>query len=145
MNLITHDKAYSIFPRATFENRRSLMFVKDDDSTVKAREKYEERGWTFVKRFEIEQHDLFSGFGKGIRRLGDSKCWSISLDPDQDRKKSTWESNSWKLVYGDSLTPTPMNIWLLFDNPDIYRFTYLMNHTLARRLRRDLMTIGYEE
>jgi len=104
MNLITHDKAYSIFPRETFEDRRSLIFVKDGDSTVKARERYEERGWTFVEGYEIQQRDPLSAFGKGIRRLGDSKCWSVSLHPDQDRTKSVAESNSWKLVYMNSLT-----------------------------------------
>lgn len=144
MNLITHDRAFSIFPRATFGDRSSLIFIKDGDSAVKAREKYEKRGWTFVEGYEIQQQDPLSGFGKGIRRLGDAKCWTISLDADEDRTKSDWESNSWKLVYG--ISSTPMNIWELYDNPPcLFRFTYLVNHRLARRLRKEAMTIGYNE
>jgi hypothetical protein len=143
MNLITHDKAYSIFPQATFEDRRSLIFVKDGDSMVKAREKYEERGWTFVEGHDIHQRDPLSEFGIGIRRLGDSKCWSISLYPNQSHTKSVWESNSWKLMYGNDLTP--MNIWMLVDKPCIFHFTLLVHHALGFRLRNEAMTIGYNE
>jgi hypothetical protein len=143
MNLITHNKAYSIFPRATFKDRCSLMFEsKVRDSMVKARDKYEKRGWTFVEGYEIQQHDPLSGFRKGIRRLGDSKCWSISLDANQDRTRSDWDLNSWKLMYAGN-NFTPVNIWVLFDYPSIFRFTYLMNHTLVRRHRKDAMTMGY--
>jgi hypothetical protein len=143
MNLITHDKAYSIFPRATFEDRRSLIFVKDGESAVKARAKYEERGWAFVEGYELERRDRYSPFGKGIRRLGDSRCWSISLHSKQDRTTSFWGSNSWKLEYSNNLTPR--NIWALLNNPMLFHFTYLINHPLSFRLRREVMTIGYDE
>jgi len=146
MNLITHDKAYSIFPRSTFEDRRSLIFDKDGDSAVKARAKYEVRGWTFVEGLEVqvERRGPFSPFRKGIRRLGDTKCWSISLDREQDRNTSVWDSNSWKLVYvGNNATPT--NIWVLLDCPSVFHFSYLVNHRLAYHLRMEYMTIGYDE
>jgi len=144
MNLITHDKAYSIFPRATFEDRRSLIFDKDGDSAAKARAKYEERSWTFVEGLEVQRRGPFSPFSKGTRRLGDSKCWSISLDPQKDRNTSVWDSNSWKLVYvGNNATPT--NIWVLLDCPSVFHFTYLVNHRLAYLLRMEYMTIGYDE
>ena len=145
MNLVTHDKAYSIFPQATFEDRRSLIFVKDGDSAVKAHAKYEERGWAFVEGCEVQTQDPLSPFGKGNRRLGDSKCWSISLHPEQDRTTSHchWESNSWKLVYTNNRTPG--NIWALLDNPRVFHFTYLVNQRLAFHLRNEARTIGYNE
>lgn len=142
MNLITHDKAYSIFPRETFENRRSLIF--DKYSAVNARSKYEERGWTFVKVSEIQPQSQLSPFRRGVRRLGDSKCWSISLHHDQYRNTSVWESNSWKLMYTGN-NATPMNIWVLLDRPSVFHFTYLVNHRLAQHVRREYLTNGYNE
>lgn len=143
MNLITHDKAYSIFPQATFEDRRSLIFVKAGDSAARARAKYEERGWEFVEGYEDQQRDPLSPFAKGIRRLGDYKCWSISLHPEGDRTTSLWESNSWKLGYANNLTP--VNAWALLDKPSIFHFSYLINRPLACRLNKEVMTIGYIE
>ncbi|KIM40832.1 hypothetical protein M413DRAFT_40033, partial [Hebeloma cylindrosporum] len=60
MNIITHDKAYSVFPRATFEERRSLVHVKDTDST--ALTKYEERGWQLIQDIKSEDPEVYSMF-----------------------------------------------------------------------------------
>jgi len=145
MNLITHDKAYSIFPQATFEDRRSLVFVNEGDSAIKAREKYEERGWTFVEGYEVQPLDRRSPFAKGVRRLGDSKCWSISLHHENDGTACTshWDSNSWRLTFAKNRPP--MNVWVLLHNPSIFHFSYLVNHRLAYRVRKGVMGIGYDE
>ena len=45
MNVITHDTAYSFFPWATFEERRSLICLDGDDIREKAFRKYSDRGW----------------------------------------------------------------------------------------------------
>jgi hypothetical protein len=148
MNLITYDKAYSIFPRETFEDRRSLMFGSDndEDSAVESRVKYEERGWTFVEGRQLQALQArvrYSPFAQGIRRLGDSKCWSISLHPEQRRSISLWESNSWKVVHSDNLGP--INTWVLLDNPRILHFSYLVHHALAFGLSKKAMTLVNNE
>jgi len=145
MNLITHDKAYSIFPQATFEDRRSLIFVKEGDSAIKACEKYEERGWTFTEGYEIQPLNRQSPFVKGIRRLGDSKCWSISLHPEKDGTActSSWDSNSWRLTFPNNRPPK--NVWVLLHNPSIFHFSYLVNHRLAYCIRKEVMEIGYNK
>jgi len=143
MNLITHDKAYSIFPRATFEDRRSLVFVKEGAAAVETCAVYKGRGWTFVNASEIKSLHQSSPFTKGIRRLGDSKCWSISLQPEQKRTASVWDSNSWKFTFEHDLTPK--NIWVLLNNPVILDFSYLVNHRLARQLGKECMELGYNQ
>jgi hypothetical protein len=150
MNLITCDKAYSIFPRATFEERRSLIFErdnrkvilnnKDTDLVAKSREKYEKHGWSFIEAYEILQQDPLSSFAKGYRYLGDSNCWSITLHPEHERvngtcKSSTWESNSWELVYENG--QTPKNVWMLLRNP-LFHWSYLICLRLMREEGRDV-------
>ena len=130
MNLITYDKAYSIFPRATFGERRSLIFVQDEDLAAMARAKYEQRGWSFIEAYQVPTNDPLSSFAKGSRHLGDSKCWSITLHPERDHLASTWESNSWKLEYENN--QTPKNVWILLKNPMLH-WTYLLCPTWMLR------------
>ena len=148
MNLITYDKAYSIFPRETFEDRCSLKFGNDsdndDDSAIKSRAKYEERGWTFVDERELwalQVRYRYSPFAEGIRRLGDSRCWSISLHPEQRRGRSLWESNSWKVMH--SALSGPTNSWALLDNPRTLHFSYLIHNGLA--FKEEAMTLVKDE
>jgi len=129
MNLITSDKAYSIFPRATFEERRSLIFVnKETDFASQARAKYEERGWSFIEACDVQQQDPISSFAKGPRYLGDSNCWSITLHPEYECVNGTcnwrtWESNSWELQYKNGQAPE--HVWTLMRHPKLH-WTYLI-------------------
>jgi len=110
MNLITHNKAYSIFPRETFEERCSLIFAPYPDSSVQARIKYEKRGWEFITKVKTDEfQNSTSGFVNGSRYLGDPKCWTIPLYPDLDFSPRFWEANSWSLSY--DVESNPMHIW----------------------------------
>ncbi len=82
MNLISYEKAYCLFPRATLEERRNLLIARGSGSDqLPAVRKYQERGWS------PSLPSLFWGraerspvFPFGNRFLGDRHTWTIPLD-----------------------------------------------------------------
>jgi len=134
MNMITHDKAYSIFPWATFEERRSLIHVKDLEVEMMARLKYEGRGWQFINGTDVnESRDRPASFIRGPRQLGDSRCWMIQLHPAQDPTPNMWESNSWSLNYDAYENPT--HVWMLLKSPRRLHFSYLVDSALVHHIK----------
>jgi len=130
MNLITHNKAYSIFPRETFEERRSLVYANHPESAVQARAKYEQRGWQFIAEVQTdESSNSISGFTNGSRHLGDSKCWTIPLIPEIDYSPKYWEANSWQLHYDSD--SRPVHIWEPILNQ--HRFSLIVDLSLIFR------------
>jgi len=103
MNLISHEKAYSLYPRGTFNERRSLILPKEDGNKEKsrvAREKYIARGWNMVQALTPDEiQDPTSAFSAGGRYVGDSKCWTIPIFPELQLPEGYIETNSWNLVY----------------------------------------------
>ena len=85
MNFATSNKAYSLYPRATFERRISLICESDDeDRSSLAHEKYRRRGWILQVEFPIEsmvanyQMPAYSG-DRSMREVGDKYCWTIPI------------------------------------------------------------------
>lgn len=108
MNLITHEKAYSIFPRATFDERRSLLQLPMKRSRRQmATTKYAARGFNVVYKISLDEFDNpHSSFSHGKRHLGDEKCWTLPILPNLELPQSgTIETNSWALLYNGSLHP----------------------------------------
>lgn len=108
MNIITHNKAYCFFPRATFgENRRSLKVYPSHSqhvTTARAYEKYESRGWTIIPTATRDDFDgKNAAFPNGLRRVGDSKCWTIPISPDIDLPEGYAESNAWVTRYDQNM------------------------------------------
>jgi len=102
MNIITHKKAYSIYPRATFIERRSLANIYRDGShsDEEALTKYRERGWKQLRHLYVNDYaNPTSSFRKGIRALGDRQCWSINLQPSINTEEDYMESNTWNFGY----------------------------------------------
>ncbi|KAF5360145.1 hypothetical protein D9758_011343 [Tetrapyrgos nigripes] len=106
MNVITHANAYSFFPRATFESRRTVL-TRDTTGfwpadMVNAEQKYKTRGWTFVDVASsletLTPKSEFSSFG--VRHIGDHACWTIPLSSFEDlsTEDDLW-LNSWKIVW----------------------------------------------
>ena len=131
MNFITHEKAYSIYPCATFEERRSLMFLSANASRRKAHVKYAERGWTMLDGVTGDDfHNLKSSLARGPRYVGDRRTWTISILPKVDaRCPPIAEINSWSLIYDARLKP-------YFDfssliSPQL-RYCYLVLHEFVR-------------
>ena len=103
MNIITHNKAYSFFPRATFENPRRTLRVLPRGFGISAGGallKYEERGWDVIS--EITRAD-FDGpnaaFWNGPRHVGDARCWTMRILPDIGLPDRFIENNAWKMEY----------------------------------------------
>jgi len=107
MNFITHDRAYSLYPRATFEERRSLMYGTGTASRKKARAKYVERGWTMLDGITGDDfHNLNSSLVRGPRYVGDRRTWAIPILPKVDAPcPPIAEINSWSLTYDMALKP----------------------------------------
>ena len=82
LNVISWDRAYSLYPRATFEDHKSLYLRPDyteDETEPLIIAKYEERGWDFdTGRSTLEKHDR--AFSSVARWIGDSLSWVIKLD-----------------------------------------------------------------
>ena len=88
MNFITHDTAYSLYPRATFLENTSLIF--DDvsrytvpcDNDELAILKYMNRGWTFAYiPVQSELSSLQSERSFARRSFEDAHTWSIKIVP----------------------------------------------------------------
>ncbi len=95
MNIITHDKAYSFYPRATFDEHRSLVCRPDvETETLK---KYKDRGWAMSGLSDMPEldHPIYSTFPFGRRYVGDPCCWKIPVTPGLDLPRGFVESNSW--------------------------------------------------
>lgn len=76
MNVITWKFAYSLYPKATFEDRRTLICCDDGPHQPSAELKYESRGWRLER--SLDANDL--AFHIGVRVLGDRYTWRIPLD-----------------------------------------------------------------
>ncbi|KIM47322.1 hypothetical protein M413DRAFT_440763 [Hebeloma cylindrosporum] len=126
MNFITHEKAYSLYPRATFEERRSLICLFSTAARARAWAKYTERGWTMLDGITGDDfHDLDSSLARGRRYVGDSKTWTIPILPKIDTTcpEDLVEMNSWSLHYDQYLKPH-LEFSLLI-SPQL-RFCYLV-------------------
>lgn len=86
MNVISCDAAYSLYPKATFEHRLSLVTrarQNDTENTDEALCKYETRGWDFIYHVDTEkEHHSPSFYYLVPRYIGDARCWTIPLDPN---------------------------------------------------------------
>jgi hypothetical protein len=105
MNIITHNAAYSFFPRGTFTERRSLSCVIADTATVPF-EKYESRGWSIDHNITREEFDdPKSAFARGRRYVGDARCWTLPILPQIEIPSlRNIQSNSWLVEYDRKFT-----------------------------------------
>ena len=125
MNLITHDKAYSLYPRPTFEERRSLVYRGNTPERERALKKYEGRGWTIVKKITKEEsQDRRSAFYAGLRYLGDRKCWTVPLNPELNLPVGHMDTHTWALSYNRGLDASM--VYRIFGSRNL-RFTYLVH------------------
>jgi len=108
MNLITHERAYSLYPHATFEERRSLVISTEGSKQESARKKYEERGWVMVKNGQDEDtRNVASDFTQCRRYIGDSRCWTVPVLPKLDLPEDFMATNTWELKYRSNVEDIP--------------------------------------
>lgn len=81
MNCIAFDAAYSFYPQATFEERRSLCMASDEDRTTQLM-KYQRRGWELVLTISPEEKrgTKASFHADDNRCVCDRPSWVVPLD-----------------------------------------------------------------
>ncbi|OCH90000.1 hypothetical protein OBBRIDRAFT_693748, partial [Obba rivulosa] len=79
MNVIAYDKAYSLYPRATFEDRCSLVCRPEGPQQDVALAKYEARGWKMHSLPFFLRHNHRHAFRLGPRSISDADSWAIPL------------------------------------------------------------------
>ena len=90
MNLITDNFAYSLYPRSTLDENRSLICGNVTGKAESAITKYNDRGWLFLDMFGINQlcqSELPSEFFPISRRIGDAWCWVRKLNPTSNARR----------------------------------------------------------
>ncbi|KAF8329031.1 hypothetical protein F5887DRAFT_895306 [Amanita rubescens] len=81
MNVITHARAYSLYPVSTFIQRETIVCGPINKKALKALDKYKKRGWLAVHTILTENFQCAADELKmRTRWLGDSRCWMINLE-----------------------------------------------------------------
>ncbi len=109
MNVVAHDKAYSFFPKATFEERCSLLRYRrfGGDTLIRdlAVQKYARRGWSAIDPSTLYR-PLLGAFSLGERYVGDPACWMVPVHPTLELPRGTVEGNSWHMsAWSPNLMP----------------------------------------
>ncbi|KAI0012491.1 hypothetical protein F4779DRAFT_614462 [Xylariaceae sp. FL0662B] len=89
VNFISWNKAYSVFPRATFIDHQTVPLKHIDEHKGELHQKYSRRGWRMRTEPVVPKGILGRGgftfpLGKldkdGTRRVGDHDTWTLPLD-----------------------------------------------------------------
>ena len=137
MNIIAFDAAYSLYPRATFEERRSLSFANLTERDFRALGKYTLRGWSTLSNIwphELEAAQALFYIGQE-RSVTDRFSWVVPLNttgvelrsrPSALSQPFTWDPvlhNSWGIVKPHLSSKMYMSYHIL--KPTIFRYAYL--------------------
>jgi hypothetical protein len=108
MNIISAYNAISFFPLETLYHRRSIITSDrpQHDGTIAALNKYTKRGWQMFRMdpyyFTEERMDTMNFYLNQTRFVGDSKCFTVSLDGssmEESLKRDPIVINSWRTNY----------------------------------------------
>lgn len=78
-NVVTWNKAYSLYPYFTFIRRRAYLLKPREEICDTHVQKYVERGWQNFDILTDEENEFYNS--STIQRyVGDSKTWKISLE-----------------------------------------------------------------
>ncbi|KAJ6506807.1 hypothetical protein C8R45DRAFT_1208793 [Mycena sanguinolenta] len=98
MNIITHDKAFSLYPWSTFVTKEALVVETVGAGQEAGRKKYADRGWTMIHAMSASRN---SELGVRVHRsIGDRFTWTISLPPlstDPNENPDSILSCEWEL------------------------------------------------
>ena len=134
MNFISFDAAYSLYPRATFGERRTLCFAGLTESDIRALAKYSLRGWATLTN--LWAHEFTNSFHVDTNRwVTDSLSWVVPLDTTglQLRPRLSpvsqpffWDPvryNSWMLTKPTRASKMYIAYHML--KPTLFRYTYM--------------------
>lgn len=155
MNIISYERAYCLFPRATLEYRVSLLTSRGRDGSGQSEEsidKYSKRGFCMIDH--IPDDTYRRAFPVGCRWVDDSTSWVLPLDthgviaPPHPNSRSppllhdpmstcNWEmqqTSIWGAVMHYNVTRS-----------ELLRYRYVVTETLATRLATYLFAKLQEE
>ena len=129
MNIITFNRAYCLYPRATLEERLSLVCTdRNDDVIERVYERYRKRGWTVLRTLgEVASRTRDPALGSVVRWVEDGFTWTISLpfQPQQEHVTTNPHADvltrdpisvsSWRMVVGEDHD----HGWMYFDNVSV--------------------------
>ncbi|KAK7887474.1 hypothetical protein LTR67_009894 [Exophiala xenobiotica] len=78
VNIVTWNKAYSLFPKETLLEKKTYMLKPMDDYFETLLRKYARRGWDLEEIVRREDHTPSSSI-QPVRRLGDRFTWAVRL------------------------------------------------------------------
>lgn len=102
MNVITFSHAYCLYPRATLDDRLSLVTADRSDEVIEGvYQRYTERGWRFIRNadeipYVTKDRMLNSHFARWI---DDGGSWSIALPLPSNFYSLLPPLNSWTLPF----------------------------------------------
>ncbi|KAL0953610.1 hypothetical protein HGRIS_004818 [Hohenbuehelia grisea] len=79
MNIIGYEFAYCLFPKATLQQRISMICSTAGPHQQAARDKYTARGWRMIASADELTYTERPCFEDGLRYVGDPDCWAIPL------------------------------------------------------------------
>ncbi|KAF9050089.1 hypothetical protein BJ165DRAFT_1456362 [Panaeolus papilionaceus] len=97
MTIITHNKCYSLYPKGTLVDRKSLVISRQGKAyghSEHALQKYRDRGWSII--YHPTAEDMIT-FPAGCRSICDSQAWVIPLTPTNCLEESPLEGFRWIL------------------------------------------------
>ncbi|KAJ7037081.1 hypothetical protein C8F04DRAFT_953147 [Mycena alexandri] len=108
MNVISHEKAYALYPLSTFIAHEALILKSPGSDQEACRQKYIDRGWSMIElppvRGELA-HDV-------VRWMGDHFTWTIPLPPLLVPVPDLCAINSWCLEHSsESVQMHCMHFW----------------------------------
>ena len=83
MNVITFKQAHCLYPRATLEERLSLVCTdRQDDVIERVYERYHQRGWSIIRTLgEVASRTSDPALSDTTRWVNDYFSWTIPLPP----------------------------------------------------------------
>lgn len=138
MNFITYNGAYSLFPRATFEERKGLIFRTPCDPS-EALAKYMSRGWDLRDTItDEEQSNLASSLRAETRWVGDKKSWIFRfkvVSPNLENDFDPAVLNSFSIIRARANRPEPATeVQFAFIRHRYFDGCYAASFCLVRKL-----------
>lgn len=122
MNVISYEMAYCLYPRATLHEHRTLVSGdKPSPTQPAALLKYSERGFEImlVDRGRLRVRSLFA---ENMRYMGDSQCWTLTLDTAW-MQASSWPICGLPMLSHDPVSATSWNLTIGYSVYMSYRVT----------------------
>ncbi|KAK7035546.1 hypothetical protein VNI00_011839 [Paramarasmius palmivorus] len=101
LNIATANRIVSLYPNTTFVRKEAVYLKKWTAATLRAKTKYEKRGWTSVSMISAEAcTNYYHELSSKIRWLGDRHCWTVDFRPIPGIKDDNYASltvTSWNI------------------------------------------------